>query len=134
MNQLAETKSFLDSLLTSAEFEKLHMVNLDQKKKYIYIKMLSKSKKLKSRRREQLETTIGCSITLFMSNKPLLSISSSKSKHSANLTDNGRISSKFQKISKEQVMKVIIMIVKFPLPTKIFRILVLLAFDSKSNF
>jgi hypothetical protein len=132
LNQLAETKSFLDSLLTSAEFEKLHMVNLDQKKKYIYIKMLSKS--LKSRRREQIETTIGCSITLFMSNKPLLSISSSKSKHSANLTDNGRISSKFQKISKEQVMKVIIMIVKFPLPTKIFRILVLLAFDSKSNF
>jgi hypothetical protein len=94
--------------------------------------MLSKS--LKSRSREQIETTIGCSITLFMSNKPLLSISSSKSKHSANLTDNGRISSKFQKISKEQVMKVIIMIVKFPLPTKIFRILVLLAFDSKSNF
>jgi hypothetical protein len=37
LNQLAETKSFLDSLLTSAEFEKLHMVNLDQKKKiHIY--------------------------------------------------------------------------------------------------
>jgi hypothetical protein len=69
-----------------------------------------------------------------MSNKPLLSISSSKSKLSANLIDHRRISSKFQKISKEQVMKVIIMVVKFPLPTKIFRILVLLAFDSKSNF
>jgi hypothetical protein len=59
LNQLAETKSFLDSLLTSAEFEKLHMVNLDQKKKiHIYqdvIQELEVKKKRANRNNHRMQ-------------------------------------------------------------------------------